>query len=508
MARGYLIALSFANLCYLPIWKRLLGLRQATEFGMKNLPSRGEYAAAVCGVLLLAAVLVGLDAIFRRAPALLQGLELPLGLSLIAISVQSFLFGAVPWWHRLQPVHEEPRVMLVRFASSRPLLCIPAFILVFTAVSALLVRYRRPIQRRAALLLLAVLPVCAVTFGTSLFKASARTALSDPSPAKPLPYARGPRVLWIVFDEWDQRLTFDARPAGLALPAIDRLRGESLFATNALSPADATILSMPSLIEGRMVRGATPIDAQTMLLEYTDGAKQRFGDEPNLFSEVRRAGMNAAAYGWYLPYCRAFAEFLSDCWWQEMDAVWNSGGATFASALLTQPRALFETSLFSPFGQSLTVLKHRRTYEELLERSKRVAVDRTVQFALVHFNVPHPPYFYDRDSRQMTRANSPFAYPDALALVDRTIAELRADMERNSIILVLSSDHFYRSSPLTNGVRDRRVPFLVHFPGQSTALSYARPFNTVLTHDLILAMLHSEVTGAASTQDWLNHHNL
>lgn len=47
MVRRYLIALSFVNLCYAPIWRRLLYFRQATEFGMKNLPGRDQYAAAI-----------------------------------------------------------------------------------------------------------------------------------------------------------------------------------------------------------------------------------------------------------------------------------------------------------------------------------------------------------------------------------------------------------------------------------------------------------------------------
>jgi len=398
------------------------------------------------------------------------------------------------------------RITLEWFATSRPSICILAPLIVLI----LLVRYHRVIRRSAAPVLLALLPVCAVTFGTSLYKASTQTILRDTPHANLLQNSQGPRVLWIIFDEWDQRLTFDARPAGLALPALDRLRAESLFAVHALSPADATIVSMPSLIEGRAIRHVTPIDAYTLLLEYNDGAKQRFGDEPNLFSEVRRAGMNAAAYGWYLPYCRVFANYLSDCWWEEMGTAWNSGSASFPAALLTQPRALLETARFSPFGQSLTVLKHRRTYEELLRRSIGVACNPAMQLALVHFNVPHPPYIYDRASGQMTRANSFFAYPDALALVDRTIAELRAQMEQagtwNSVIVLLSSDHYYRSSPLVNGTRDRRVPFIVHFPGQTAPLSYEPSFDTLLTHDLILALLHSEITSAAATQDWLNRH--
>jgi hypothetical protein len=494
MTRRFLIALSFANLWYAPVWKRLLYYGRSAEFGMKDPPARGEYAAAICGVLLCAVVFVLVDAAFRRGPGLLQRLEIPLGFMLLAMAAQSSLAGS------------ELRVDLLRFVGPRLLL----LALALAIVLALLARYHKAVRRSAAPVFLALLPFCAITFGSSLYKIATRTGFADPPHATLLLRGAGPRVLWIIFDEWDQRLTFDARPSGLALPAIDRLRGESLFATNALPPADATILSMPSFIEGRTVRSATPIDAHTLFLEYKDGTRQRFGDEPNLFSEVRHLGMNAAVYGWYLPYCRVFGEYLTDCWWQEHDAYWSSTGRTFASALLTQPRSLIETSVFSPFGQSLTILKHQRTYEELLERSKRAAIDPRMQMTLLHLNVPHAPYFYERASGRMTLANTPSAYPDALALVDRTIAELRAHMEQagawNTTAIVFSADHFYRQSPLVNGVRDQRVPFLIHFPGQTTGSPYERPFNTVLTHDLILALLRSEFTDGPSAQNWLDRH--
>ncbi|HEV2688404.1 MAG TPA: sulfatase-like hydrolase/transferase, partial [Bryobacteraceae bacterium] len=326
-----------------------------------------------------------------------------------------------------------------------------------------------------------------------------------------LPKSAGPRVLWIIFDEWDQGLTFDNRPDGLHLPALDRLRRESLYAGNALPPADATIVSMPSLIEGRVVRVASPIDAETMELKYMDGSTQRFADEPNLFSEVRRSGMNAAVYGWYLPYCRALGAYLCDCWWQDFSSPLLVASPTFGSALLNQPRRLIEPTLFSPFGPSLSAHKHQRTFEELLARSKRVAADPDVRLALVHFNVPHAPFIYERATGGMTFSNSVNGYSDALALVDKTIGGLRASMEQSgtwdSVTVLFSADHFYRGSPLVNGVRDRRVPFLVHFPASSSGLTYMRPFNTVLTHDLILALLHSEITSAASTRDWLDRHN-
>ena len=42
-----------------------------------------------------------------------------------------------------------------------------------------------------------------------------------------------PRVLWLLFDEFDQRLAFDFRQPGVQLPELDRLRAESFVATHA-----------------------------------------------------------------------------------------------------------------------------------------------------------------------------------------------------------------------------------------------------------------------------------
>jgi len=77
-------------------------------------------------------------------------------------------------------------------------------------------------------------------------------------------------------------------------------------------------------------------------------------------------------------------------------------------------------------------------------------------------------------------------------------------MAVGSVVLLLSADHFYRASPLVNGVRDHRVPFLVHFPGEKSGVQYAASFNTVLTYGLIEAVLHSQLTSAASAGDWLD----
>src|SRR5205814_9818009 len=67
--------------------------------------------------------------------------------------------------------------------------------------------------------------------------------------------ATGPprRILWLVFDEMDQRMLFDARPDGIKFPESDRFRSEALYSDSAYPPAGETLLSMPSLTTVTMV---------------------------------------------------------------------------------------------------------------------------------------------------------------------------------------------------------------------------------------------------------------
>jgi len=493
--RRYVIALSFVNLCYAAVWKRLLDIRKPAEFTIKTLPARGEYLGAICGVLLCALAVVAFDALLRRAPRFMRACVLVAGFAFLVLRGQALLPGQV--------------IPTSAFLFARA----PSFALfgvVGVALVGAVLRYQEAISRGVTLLLLICAPFCAFTFANSLYAAASPATLKDGPLAERLLRRPGPRVLWIVFDEWDQRLTFDARSPNLAMPHVDSLRNESFFAENALPPAGMTMLSMPALIAGHRVRSEKLLGPGTLLITYDNGTTLPFGARPNIFSEVRDAGMNAAVAGWFLPYCRTLNSYLTDCWWQEADFRWNSYGTTFHDALLNQPRSLLETARFSPFGQSLPTLKHARTFDENFERSKRIASDNDVQFALFHYDIPHPPFFYDPKTGGMT-SDSWITYTNGLALLDKAVGELRADMERsgawNNTTIVLTTDHFYRGSQLVNGKRDQRIPFIVHFPGENTGLSYTRSFNTIVTHDLILALLRSEVRDTAGLQYWLDRHN-
>jgi arylsulfatase A-like enzyme len=72
--------------------------------------------------------------------------------------------------------------------------------------------------------------------------------------------------------------------------------------------------------------------------------------------------------------------------------------------------------------------------------------------------------------------------------------------------VILSADHSWRESKLYDGQRDFRVPYLIKPPGATVSAEYTRPFNTVLTHDLILAILRGELTDGQSIAPWLDAH--
>jgi phosphoglycerol transferase MdoB-like AlkP superfamily enzyme len=101
-------------------------------------------------------------------------------------------------------------------------------------------------------------------------------------------------------------------------------------------------------------------------------------------------------------------------------------------------------------------------------------------------------------------------YFNNLALADSELGALRRDMEKSGqwdkTWVILSADHSWRISKIYDGVRDYRVPFLVKPPQASQSLTYSNPINTVLTHDLILAILRNQVTNQPSTAAWLDLH--
>jgi arylsulfatase A-like enzyme len=187
----------------------------------------------------------------------------------------------------------------------------------------------------------------------------------------------------------------------------------------------------------------------------------------------------------------------------------NSMGDSFWQILPNQTRSLFESNIFSLFGRSLTANQQTGVYHAMMREALRLVVDRDLGFILVHLPIPHAPHAYDRKSGTFTLGNSPIAgYIDSLALLDRSVGELRRAMENagvwDSTTVLFTSDHGYRDSEALDGKSDSRIPYILKLASQKDGVKYTQEFNTVLTADLLLGVLRGEIGDPASAVEWLD----
>jgi hypothetical protein len=187
----------------------------------------------------------------------------------------------------------------------------------------------------------------------------------------------------------------------------------------------------------------------------------------------------------------------------------NSMGDTFWQILPNQTRSLFESNLFSLFGRSLTANQQTGVYQAMMSEASRLVVDRDLGFILVHLPIPHAPHTYDRKAGTFTLGNSPIAgYIDSLALLDRSVGELRRVMENagvwDSTTVLFTSDHGYRDAEALDGKSDSRIPYILKLASQKDGVKYTQEFNPVLTADLLLDVLRGEIGDPASAVAWLD----
>ncbi len=495
--RDGVVALTLANLVFFKVWARIIGTFGGGYEG--RTPTRPvEYYAAILSVLAITLALWTSVAVIRALhrdpaaglPRLAFGcliLVLDFGIT-TTLATGSYLLGAV---------------LAITLAS-------PA------AAIALLPSAARRIARAVPVLLLTV----PLTFGQALWKAATydgRQWLDPPAPARvSAGKSAAPRLLWLIFDEWDRDLTFVHRPHSLRLPEMDRFRESAFFATECYPAAGETLLAMPSLISGRRAVTYDPRGPAQLFLRFQDSPQVvSWQMLPSIFGAARAAGSDTAVVGTAHPYCRVLGKDVSDCQWWPIAELPQAG---LVETALRQIRELFETQFRSPFGHTIGDLGSIHVYEEVMREAERVSADRTLGLTLVHFQVPHPPYFYDPATggydwrgRPVVSmfAKSQSGYLEALELVDRSFGRLRRAMERagtwHGTTILLTTDHHYRHRLALDGQPvDPKIPFLLRLAGQKEPVSYNRPFNAVVTHDLLLAILRGEVTGVPELTAFLD----
>ncbi|MEO8373552.1 MAG: sulfatase-like hydrolase/transferase [Candidatus Solibacter sp.] len=508
----WLAAFSLANLAFLRCWAETLGLSAPQGYWLKSFPKPVDYLTLLGDVLLLGTAIFWLIRSLRVGSKLATRILIGSGLLLLVSLVNS-----------LRTLVGSPGTsMFLRFVDQRAAAI--GIVVAIALVTALVIGGIRALRPIYSLLIL-LSPFVFITAAQSVYKIVTYddTATRDgPLAARLAPKPAGsPRVVWVIFDEWDFDLSFADRPANLRLPEIDRLRAESISANQVAPPNYFTDWSMPALTTGVPVQDVHPKGPSELMILLAGGSGYvPWSRQNNVFREARKLGFNTGVVAWAIPYCRVLKEDLSNCWWWAGSNQFNSLGDTAPEMLLNRPRSLYENTYRSPFGQSLSTIRHASVTRDVVAKALEVARDGSVGFSLLHLPVPHPPYFYNAATGKNNRGATPIkglfeqnqrGYFDALVLTDRTLGQMRREMEQAGVwdtsTVLLSSDHPFRHRQALDGKpRSAHIPYILKMAGAAQPGNYDHPISALITKKLVLAILSGEISGAAQVPAWLDAH--
>ena len=528
--KNLLVCFSLANLCFLRRWYDLEHLKErAMDYYRRGPENPTLLAATVLDALVLTALFWLAWKWVERNPTPVRFTLARCGFLLICMYP---LESVRLYWNQQETRPDLP--------SNIALVAIEA-VLATGIVMAILGNGRiATAARRMALVLTLLIPALILDFGMSALNVEPASEYVN-RPALPmLPPRPGPprRVVWVLFDELDQKLVFDLREPKVALPQLDRLRAESVVANHATQTAGFTTQALPSLLSG-VIFSVVKLEGANQLRVYPSDSRlgMEWHEAPNVFKKARAMGVNAALVGWHHPYCREIGDSLVRC----MDVVSGFPTAALIRETAANTEGLWHTmgsllyhellgirEIFSSGGAPVTETVrdtfvqhwHQRQYFEIRGRAYADAADPRLDFVFLHFPIPHPYGIYDR-KRGDFQLSSTLDYADNVALVDRTVGELRNALERaglwDSTSLIITSDHGLRPDlwrghmgwsaeyeELTGGKQSESVPLIVKLASQNQGAVYDRAFSNVVCGDLSLAILSGQVRTASDVAQWLD----
>ena len=500
----FLACVSFANLFLLDEWDKIASRWADAALASRPHPTLAQFFGPVLIALFALAILfrIAITAAPRLSP----------WLALVALLVPLNLI-------RMDALHLERQDAIRALGRPGAIAAVALLLLVIAAASIRWSSHALRLPSAVALLLAPLLPIQFVYNFWRFEHLPPPSAYVEQNSAPFLPVkAKAPRVIWLLFDELDQSLVFDHRPASVQLPEFDRLRRESVYADHVEAPGHYTMEAVPGMLTGTYVERAREAGPGDLLLQFAgDPHAKRWSDVRNIFDDLRDEGVNSAVLGAELPYCRAIGHSLASCDWfpsgtvdialtrpSILDRAWYLlRTRPFAFPGLSSTR-YFRAPLFDEETRRRSRAAEAAGFELMRHRAGELAADIRFQLVFMHFPVPHLLGIYDRQAGDYSTSDSS-SYLDNLALADRTLGDIRRSLERaglwDTTALLVTSDHPLRDWIIEDagwwndretaslGVVPRRyVPSLLKLPHRPPE-EFHEPTNGLLIHDTLLNLL-------------------
>ncbi len=382
----------------------------------------------------------------------------------------------------------------------------PGTVYIVVLLAALILRWLRPLAYHRAVHVfgaLIVLVGCSMVWMIpELFYQGLRAQRVDtPVPVthpalvseRGVPVADGGRIVWLLFDELSYDQTFDHRFPGLAMPAFDKFKSESVVFSDLKPAGYYTDRVIPSFFLG------TPVDNIRSTLDGEPQVKlagsrrwQAFDARKTLFSDAQRLGWTTGVVGWYNPYCRILAGTLNYCFWRMGDGQ-SDGALPDQSAWQNAMAPLVEIRREWNHEPGFPEQRHKQDHAAIMPQAEALIRDQSIRFVFIHLSLPHPPG----------------VYVDNLAIADKSLGELLMTLAGTATAakatVIVCSDHSWRvpmwrstsgwtkeDEAASHGRFDPRPVLMIHFPGQQTEQDVVRPYDEIRIHEIIETLLRGQ----------------
>lgn len=322
------------------------------------------------------------------------------------------------------------------------------------------------------------------------------------------------RVVWVIFDELDFMRTIGARNPILQMPNLDQLLDNSVSTTHAVSPADATAISIPALTAGVPIRGVSTVGPADLRIKHMSGEEISWKDGRTVFSLMHEKNTSISILGFYHPYCDLFpyAEpcsslpvFSFEVWWW---GIWQG--------LRSVPGIDYLTRQYSWTNAGFNVATRVQ-----IQHLPEYLDDHRSSLTFLHLNVPHLPGNRGGGMNLSNTGSSLSGYENNLVLVDDLIGRIVKALDGASsdppVLLIISSDHWLRTHLYVanmsreqaileigeNQKEDHRVPLIMRIFGESgRKIVMDRPVSTVHTAKFIEDYLAGKIKDHSEIAAW------
>ncbi len=481
-------SLSVANLNLLPVWRILIFASDPDLYFVPTI-RRHDYI----GALLLMLILAGGVFLFVKVAAWRDSDAnkwVVLGLIVVClINPLNFLRIALP------------NSVIRELKASLPYLGVG-----IAMASVLFWKWRRGAARALFLLLVTLCPFALTNSAQAVWRAvfivdEKGTTGESRRPAEPAG-GKDPddlqRLIWILFDELDQRILFEQRPAGYEFPAFDSFRKQSIYASRFVPPGGHTMTAMPTYWIGQRV-----VDSRNRFrqrLEVQIEGRDDFvsvSDCDNLFAEAFASGASTGITGFYHPYCHLFGKFFDHCDGFLGD-LWHSPSENLLSSIKGSAR-----SLIPGWRRGGAI----RTFKSIRSAALELTVDPERDFVVVHVNMPHDPPICDPRSDGFKISGLGLSYADNLTCADKMLGEIERDARKaglwNGTAVVIMSDHGWKKLRPGWDSEPGAIPLMIKMADQSEEIQVDQELDSVLTKRLLLGILRRELRTPRDVVSWV-----